>query len=80
MLVLRIEELMIDLYRSHLFKKMGSNSDSNNSKGWERAQGLVLKTLPLIGGLFVVKRLINSTKHRDHARIVSQSLAGEKVD
>lgn len=58
---------------------MGNESDSNDSNGWNRARGLVVKTLILIGGALLVKRLSKSTTRWDHARIVSQSLAGEKV-
>ncbi|CAI9283698.1 chromophore lyase CRL, chloroplastic [Lactuca sativa] len=46
--------------------------------GWSRARGLVVKTLVLIGGALLVKRLTKSTTRWDHARIVSQSIAGEK--
>lgn len=59
---------------------MGKESDSNNSNGWNLARGLVAKTLILIGGALLVKRLSKSTTRWDHARIVSQSLAGEKVN
>ncbi|KAK9065171.1 hypothetical protein SSX86_000344 [Deinandra increscens subsp. villosa] len=48
------------------------------SNGWSRARGLVVKTLVLIGGALLVKRLTKSTTRWDHARIVSQSIAGEK--
>lgn len=47
--------------------------------GWSRAQGLVVKTLVLIGGALLVKRLTKSTTRWDHADIVSQSITGEKV-
>ncbi|KVH99054.1 Chromophore lyase CpcT/CpeT [Cynara cardunculus var. scolymus] len=46
--------------------------------GWSRARGLVVKTLVLIGGALLVKRLTKSTTRWDHARIVSQSITGEK--
>ncbi|KAJ9567803.1 hypothetical protein OSB04_003769 [Centaurea solstitialis] len=46
--------------------------------GWSRARGLVVKTLVLIGGALLVKRLTKSTTRWDHASIVSQSLSGEK--
>lgn len=50
-----------------------------SSNGWSRARGLVVKTLVLIGGAILVKRLTKSTTRWDHAHIVSQSLCGEKV-
>ncbi|CAN1133360.1 Chromophore lyase CRL, chloroplastic [Linum perenne] len=53
----------------------GADKDSN---GWGRAQGLAMKTLVLIGGALLVKRLTKSTTRWDHARLVSQSLTGEK--
>lgn len=58
---------------------MAKDSDSNDSNGWNRAQGLVVKSLILLGGALMVKRLSKSTTRWDHARIVSQSLEGEKV-
>ncbi|KAF8400086.1 hypothetical protein HHK36_015961 [Tetracentron sinense] len=54
---------------------MGMGSDSN---GWSRARGLVLKTIVLIGGALLLKRLTKTTTRWDHARIVSQSLSGQK--
>ncbi|XAR50404.1 hypothetical protein NMG60_11004720 [Bertholletia excelsa] len=57
----------------------GSGSDSDSSaNGWGRARGLVLKTLVVIGGAVLLKRLTRSTTRWDHARIVAGSLAGEK--
>ncbi|CAK9184326.1 unnamed protein product [Ilex paraguariensis] len=59
----------------------GSSSDSNsnsNSNGWSRAPGMVLKTLVVIGGAVLLKRLTKSTTRWDHARSVAQSLSGEK--
>ncbi|XVE56486.1 hypothetical protein DITRI_Ditri04bG0014100 [Diplodiscus trichospermus] len=53
----------------------GSESDTN---GWSRARGLVVKTLVLIGGAFLLKRFTKSTTRWDHARIVARSLSGEK--
>ncbi|KAE8665918.1 Chromophore lyase CRL [Hibiscus syriacus] len=50
-------------------------SDSN---GWSRARGLILKTLLLIGGALLLKRLTKSTTRRDHAKILARSLSGEK--
>lgn len=56
-----------------------SESDSNsNSNGWNRAQGLALKALLLLGGALLVKRLRKSTTRWDHTRLVTQSLTGEK--
>ncbi|XP_054780896.1 chromophore lyase CRL, chloroplastic-like isoform X2 [Prosopis cineraria] len=57
---------------------MGKESDSNDSNGWNRSRGLAMKTLILLGGALLVKRLSKSTTRWDHARIVSQCLAGEK--
>ncbi|KAL6996817.1 hypothetical protein U1Q18_006946 [Sarracenia purpurea var. burkii] len=56
----------------------GSGSDSNVN-GWGRARGLVLKTLVVIGGAILLKRLTKSTTRWDHTRIVARSLSGEKV-
>jgi len=55
---------------------MGSGSDSN---GWNRARGLAVKTLLLIGGALLVKRLRKSTTRWDHAHFVSKALTGQKV-
>ena len=57
---------------------MGSNSDGSG-EGAGRVRGLVLKTLVLLGGAFLLKRLTKATTRWDHARIVSESLSGEKV-
>ncbi|RAL41456.1 hypothetical protein DM860_010250 [Cuscuta australis] len=46
--------------------------------GWGRARGVVWKALVLIGGALLVRRLSKSTTRSDHARIVAQSLCGEK--
>jgi len=59
-----------------------SESDSisnSNSNGWNRAQGLALKSLLLLGGALLFKRLRKSTTRWDHTRLVTQSLTGEKV-
>lgn len=57
----------------------GSGSDpTSDSNGWGRARGLALKSLVLIGGVLLVKRLTKSTTRWDHAKIVTQSLTGEK--
>ncbi|XP_047269787.1 chromophore lyase CRL, chloroplastic isoform X4 [Capsicum annuum] len=58
-----------------------SASDSKsdpNSNGWTRARGAVLKSLVLIGGALLLRRLTKSTTRWDHARIVAESLNGEK--
>lgn len=57
-------------------KESESESDSN---GWNRAQGLALKALLLLGGALLVKRLRKSTTRWDHTHLVTQSLTGEKV-
>lgn len=49
-----------------------------DNKGWSRAGGLVVKALFLIGGAVLVKRFTKSTTRWDHARLVAQSLTGEK--
>ncbi|KAK0590133.1 hypothetical protein LWI29_023070 [Acer saccharum] len=56
---------------------MGTGSDSD-SNGWGRARGLVVKAAFLIGGAILLKRLTKSTTRWDHARIVADSLSGEK--
>ncbi|KAF9671792.1 hypothetical protein SADUNF_Sadunf12G0085400 [Salix dunnii] len=57
----------------------GSGSDPNSeSNGWVRARGLAMKSLVLIGGVLLVKRLTKSTTRWDHAKIVAQLLTGEK--
>ncbi|KAK4375499.1 hypothetical protein RND71_006176 [Anisodus tanguticus] len=57
----------------------GSDSKSDpNSNGWSRARGAVLKSLVLIGGALLLRRLTKSTTRWDHARIVAESLNGEK--
>lgn len=59
----------------------GSDSDSSSaSNGWSKARGVVLKSLVLMGGALLLKRLTKSTTRWDHARIVADSLAGEKVN
>ncbi|KAG6418242.1 hypothetical protein SASPL_120443 [Salvia splendens] len=58
----------------------GSGSGSGSgSNGWTKARGVVLKTLVLMGGALLLKRLTKSTTRWDHARIVADSLAGEKA-
>ncbi|XP_042503210.1 chromophore lyase CRL, chloroplastic-like [Macadamia integrifolia] len=52
--------------------------EDSDSKGWSRARGLVVKTLVLLGGALLLKRLTKSTTNWDHARIVADSLSGEK--
>ncbi|KAK9995253.1 hypothetical protein SO802_019939 [Lithocarpus litseifolius] len=43
-----------------------------------RARGVVMKTLLLIGGALLLKRLTKSTTRWDHTRLVAQSLTGQK--
>ncbi|XP_010536574.1 PREDICTED: chromophore lyase CRL, chloroplastic isoform X3 [Tarenaya hassleriana] len=62
---------------------MGSGSDSSSgsessSTGWSRGHGMVVKTLVLIGGGLLLKRLTKSATRWDHARVVARSLSGEK--
>lgn len=55
---------------------MSAGSDGN---GWNRARGFVWKALVLVGGALVIKKFTNKTTTRwDHAKLVSQSLCGEK--
>ncbi|KAL8144316.1 hypothetical protein V2J09_017348 [Rumex salicifolius] len=56
---------------------MGTGSDSE-SNGWVIARGLVMKTVVLIGGAILLKKFTKSTTRWDHARLVAQSLTGEK--
>ncbi|CAH9092164.1 unnamed protein product [Cuscuta epithymum] len=57
----------------------GSDPRPDGSQnGWGRAQGMVLKTLALIGGALLIRRFTKSTTRWDHSRIVAQSLSGEK--
>lgn len=59
----------------------GSSSGSDpdpDSNGWNKARGVVLKALVLIGGALLIKRVTKSTTRWDHTRIVADSLAGEK--
>lgn len=59
---------------------MGTGSESeSHSNGWGRARGLIVKTVVLIGGAILLKRLTKSKTRWDHARIVADSLTGEKV-
>lgn len=46
--------------------------------GWARARGLAIKAALLIGGALLLKRLTKSTTRWDHARLVADSLCGEK--
>lgn len=58
---------------------MGTEGADSSGGGWGRtARSLVLKTLVLVGGALVLKRLTKSTTRWDHARIVAESLAGQK--
>ncbi|XP_078433936.1 crumpled leaf [Wolffia australiana] len=56
---------------------MGSNLDGSG-EGAGRVRGLVLKALVLLGGAILLKRLTKATTRWDHARIVAESLSGEK--
>ncbi|KAL6175135.1 hypothetical protein ACLB2K_051778 [Fragaria x ananassa] len=61
----------------------GSGSDDSSSSssggGWSSVgRGVVVKTLVLIGGALLLKRLTKSTTRWDHARHVIRSLSGEK--
>ncbi|GMH16702.1 hypothetical protein Nepgr_018543 [Nepenthes gracilis] len=57
----------------------GSGSGSGSAEnGWVRARGLAINTILLIGGALLLKRLTKSTTRWDHARLVAQSLCGEK--
>ncbi|XP_058092895.1 chromophore lyase CRL, chloroplastic isoform X2 [Magnolia sinica] len=49
-----------------------------DKNGPTRVRGLVLKALVLIGGALLIKRFSKSTTRWDHARIVAESLCGEK--
>ncbi|GFZ17301.1 crumpled leaf [Actinidia rufa] len=65
--------------RSGLGMGLGSSSGSDSDdNGWGRARRLVLKTLVVIGGAILLKRLTKSTTRWDHTRIVARSLSGEK--
>ncbi|EPS60457.1 hypothetical protein M569_14346, partial [Genlisea aurea] len=54
-----------------------SDSDSGTSS-WGKAGGVVLKAIVLIGGALLVKHFTKSTTRWDHARIVAESLVGDK--
>lgn len=57
----------------------GSSPESGpNPNGWARSGGITLKALVLLGGALLLKRFTKSTTRWDHARVVAQSLAGEK--
>ncbi|XP_044503640.1 chromophore lyase CRL, chloroplastic isoform X2 [Mangifera indica] len=59
---------------------MGTGSESeSHSNGWGRARGVIVKTVVLIGGAILLKRLTKSKTRWDHARIVADSLTGEKA-
>ncbi|KAG5537321.1 hypothetical protein RHGRI_024688 [Rhododendron griersonianum] len=56
----------------------GSGSESNEN-GWGGAgPGVVLKTLVVIGGAILLRRLTKSNTRWDHTRLVSRSLTGQK--
>ncbi|KAG6546929.1 hypothetical protein Mapa_011545 [Marchantia paleacea] len=50
----------------------------SGGNGRRLARSLVIKGLCLVGGAFLLKHLTKTTTRRDHARIVAQSLSGEK--
>ncbi|KAK9120249.1 hypothetical protein Scep_018342 [Stephania cephalantha] len=58
---------------------MGTGSESETN-GWSRARNLVLKSMVLIGGAFLLKNLSKSKARSrwDHARIVADALTGDK--
>jgi len=58
---------------------MGVEGGDAEDGGWSRASGFVIKTLVIIGGALLLRRLTKSKTRRDHARLVSHSLCGEKV-
>ncbi|KAJ8452195.1 hypothetical protein Cgig2_006000 [Carnegiea gigantea] len=57
---------------------MGVEGGDAEDGGWSRARGFVIKTLVIIGGALLLRRLTKSKTRRDHARLVSHSLCGEK--
>uniref|UniRef100_A0A7C9DI36 Chromophore lyase n=1 Tax=Opuntia streptacantha TaxID=393608 RepID=A0A7C9DI36_OPUST len=57
---------------------MGVEGGDAEDGGWSRAKGVVIKTLVIIGGALLLRRLTKSKTRRDHARLVSHSLSGEK--
>lgn len=57
---------------------MGVEGGYEEDGGWSRARGFVIKTLVIIGGALLLRRLTKSKTRRDHARLVSHSLCGEK--
>jgi hypothetical protein len=61
-----------------------NNSDANGNRnggggGGRMVRGLVIKAVCLIGGAFLLRKMTKTTTRRDHARMVAQSLSGEKV-
>ncbi|KAK1311219.1 hypothetical protein QJS10_CPA08g00398 [Acorus calamus] len=55
---------------------MGTDSESDG--GGSAVRGLVLKAVVLLGGFLLFKRFRRATTRWDHARIVAESLSGEK--
>ncbi|CAM6008546.1 unnamed protein product [Sphagnum balticum] len=60
-----------------------NNSDANGNRnggggGGRMVRGLVIKAVCLIGGAFLLRKMTKTTTRRDHARMVAQSLSGEK--
>ncbi|KAL2650607.1 hypothetical protein R1flu_018735 [Riccia fluitans] len=56
----------------------GGAPNGNGGNGRRLARSLVIKGLCLVGGAFLLKHLTKTTTRRDHARIVAQTLSGEK--
>ena len=54
------------------------DNNSPNS-GKPNIKGIALKAALLFGGVYLVRRLTKRTTRWDHAKTVSQALAGEKV-
>lgn len=57
---------------------MGVGGGVAEDGGWNRAKGFVVKTLIVIGGALLLRRLTKSKTRRDHAHLVSSSLSGQK--
>ncbi|KAH9613359.1 hypothetical protein KSS87_004752 [Heliosperma pusillum] len=54
------------------------NGEGGSGEGWNTAKGFFIKTLVVIGGALFIRRLTKSTTRRDHARLVTNSLSGQK--
>lgn len=54
--------------------------DSNGqNSGTPDMKGIAVKAALFVGGVYLVRRLTKRTTRWDHAKTVSQALAGEKV-